>query len=348
MDLRLGSRRDGAERYLLVTIVAFAVTVAGTRWFLDLTGYPKVGGGSLHIAHMLWGGLLLVLAALLPLLFAGRRVLMLSALAAGVGVGLFIDEVGKFITSTNDYFFAPAAPLIYGAVLLLAAVWLVVRRRRESPGDAMEAGLEAIREGFAGRLSTIDRDRVVEGLRTMIPADPSEAALAAAEADLLASPAMEDRLRQPGWVAAGGPRQLIARLLPRRLELAIIVIALVLSALQALFAALLLLALAWTSDPLQISVPAGPVEFPQDPVWTVLVLVMAVGVGAACGVAAALLLVGRARGGVRLAVAATLVNLVGGGLLTFYVAQFGAVSSAVGQVILLGLLLDFGDRHVGE
>ena len=70
----LGARRDHAERYLLLMIVAFAVTVAATRWFLALTGYPKVGGGGLHVAHMLWGGLLLVVAALLPLLFVGRLV----------------------------------------------------------------------------------------------------------------------------------------------------------------------------------------------------------------------------------------------------------------------------------
>jgi hypothetical protein len=44
---------------------------------------------------MLWGGLLLIVAALLPQVFVGRRALILSSLAAGFGVGLFIDEVGS-------------------------------------------------------------------------------------------------------------------------------------------------------------------------------------------------------------------------------------------------------------
>ena len=46
--------RDGAERSLLLVIVSFVIAVVGTRWFLQITGYPQVGGGGLHIAHMLW------------------------------------------------------------------------------------------------------------------------------------------------------------------------------------------------------------------------------------------------------------------------------------------------------
>ncbi len=101
-----------------------------------------------------------------PAVLVGRRVLLVSALAGGVGVGLFIDEIGKFITESNDYFFAPAAPLIYGALLLLAALWLVVRRGR--PGRStmtIQAGVEAIREAVDGRLTAAGRDRVVTRLR---------------------------------------------------------------------------------------------------------------------------------------------------------------------------------------
>ena len=42
--------RQGAEDYLLVTLLAFAFSVAGTRLFLELTGYPQLGGGEIHIA----------------------------------------------------------------------------------------------------------------------------------------------------------------------------------------------------------------------------------------------------------------------------------------------------------
>jgi hypothetical protein len=127
--LRRPVRREGAERYLLVTLVAFAVTVIGTRWFLELTGFPRIGGGDLHIAHALWGGVALFAAALGPILLAGRLVYLVSATLAGIGIGLFIDEVGKLITSTNDYFYPAAAPIIYATFLVAVLVWIRVRRR---------------------------------------------------------------------------------------------------------------------------------------------------------------------------------------------------------------------------
>ena len=38
------------------------MAVLVTRLYLTLTGFPKVGGGGLHLAHLLWGGLLMLAA----------------------------------------------------------------------------------------------------------------------------------------------------------------------------------------------------------------------------------------------------------------------------------------------
>src|SRR3954454_10047412 len=60
-------RADGAASIRLLA-VSFGVTVVGTRLYLSLTGWPQIGGGEYHLAHALWGGLLLPLAA--PIIYA--------------------------------------------------------------------------------------------------------------------------------------------------------------------------------------------------------------------------------------------------------------------------------------
>jgi hypothetical protein len=120
-------RREAAERYMFVTLVSFSASVSVTRLFLSASGYPQIGGGELHIAHVLWGGLLLFGAALLPLVLSGGSVFTAAAVLSGLGVGLFIDEVGKFITQKNDYFYPAAAPIIYVFFLLTLLLYLHVR-----------------------------------------------------------------------------------------------------------------------------------------------------------------------------------------------------------------------------
>jgi hypothetical protein len=131
--LRSPVRREQAPQYLLFTLIAFAVSITLTRLFLQLTGFPKLGTGNLHIAHVLWGGLLLFLASLLPIILVNRWALTASAILAGAGAGLFLDEVGKFITSTNDYFYPPAAPIVY--IFFLLTVWVYVQFNRPPARD---------------------------------------------------------------------------------------------------------------------------------------------------------------------------------------------------------------------
>lgn len=119
-------RRKGAARYLRLTLLSFASSVIGVRLLLEATGYPQLGNGELHIAHVLLGGVLLFAAALLPLIYSNRWVYTWNSVFAGVGVGLFIDEVGKFMTRTNDYFHPAAAPVIYASFLLVSLITVQV------------------------------------------------------------------------------------------------------------------------------------------------------------------------------------------------------------------------------
>ena len=119
-----------AAWYMLTMVIAFAITVVGTRLYLDVTGYPQLGNSTFHFAHALWGGLLQVIAAILTLIYLNEWVFSLAAILAGVGIGLFIDEIGKFITQSNDYFFPLAAPIIYVAFILFVFAYLYIRRHR--------------------------------------------------------------------------------------------------------------------------------------------------------------------------------------------------------------------------
>jgi hypothetical protein len=136
-------RRNGAEKYLQLTVLSFAASVSLTRLILELTGYPQLGNETLHIAHVLYGGVILYAASLLPLLYANRWAYTWGAVLSGVGVGLFIDEVGKFITQSNDYFFPAAAPIIYAFFLLTVLIYF---RAKDAPDMDIRGELYTILE----------------------------------------------------------------------------------------------------------------------------------------------------------------------------------------------------------
>jgi len=106
---------DNFELFLASAVVSILLI----RAWLALTGYPKVGGEGLHIAHMLWGGMLLLVAVMLLLIWWNPSMRRFAAFLAGLGFGTFIDEIGKFITHDNDYFFKPAAVILYSLFILL-------------------------------------------------------------------------------------------------------------------------------------------------------------------------------------------------------------------------------------
>jgi hypothetical protein len=159
LGLRRPVRREGAEHYLFLTLVAFAATVMATRVYLQLTGFPRIGGGELHIAHALFGGFFLIVAAVLPIVLSGRRVYRVAAVMGGIGIGLFIDEVGKFITTQNDYFYPAAAPLIYATFLIVVLVYLRVRRRvQPDPRSLLLTSLQLLEESVENDLQHRERD----------------------------------------------------------------------------------------------------------------------------------------------------------------------------------------------
>lgn len=154
-DFRAGPNLD-------LFLVAAVSAVLAIRFTLRLTGYPTIGGESLHIAHMLWGGLLMMIALVVLLSYLGRRAHQLAALLGGVGFGTFIDEVGKFVTRENDYFYEPAIALIYVVfILTYLGIRTLHRDRSATREEYMSNALREMENMVLYDLDEEERTRVL-------------------------------------------------------------------------------------------------------------------------------------------------------------------------------------------
>ncbi len=116
-------RNIEATSYRENFLVSAVVSIFLIRIFLHFTSYPQLGGGNYHIAHILWGGFFMMAALLILLSFLNEKAAVVASILGGIGFGAFIDELGKFITSNNNYFFQPTIALIYIIFVLLFLIY---------------------------------------------------------------------------------------------------------------------------------------------------------------------------------------------------------------------------------
>ncbi|MEU0094960.1 hypothetical protein [Kribbella sp. NPDC006257] len=198
--MRAGLVRNVRTGEHLTTFVVSGVsTVLITRLILGLSGYPQIGGKGLHIAHVLPGGLLMLVAIFLLLAYVGPVVRPAAALVGGVGFGLFIDEVGKFITSDNNYFYQPTAAIVYVVfVLIVLASRFFTNRRPLDPRERLANVVDHAVEGVAGGLS---KRRSAEATEQLNRVDPGVVAWSETRSLLLACPPDEVELAAPVDIA---------------------------------------------------------------------------------------------------------------------------------------------------
>jgi hypothetical protein len=127
-------------------LVSAVTAVLVTRLYLSLTGYPRIGSGPLHIAHLLWGGLLMLVAVVIMLAVLGKRSKRWAAIVGGLGLGLFVDEIGKFVTADNNYFFQPALALIYVLFIVLFLVFRAIERTSLSQHELLVNAADMLSE----------------------------------------------------------------------------------------------------------------------------------------------------------------------------------------------------------
>lgn len=169
--IRLVRNIDAARLFdtFLITSVA---TVLITRLYLELTGFPQIGSSGLHIAHLLPGGLLMLAAILVMLGSINRSSREASSILGGIGFGLFVDELGKFITRDNDYFFRPSIAIIYVLFMALYLLTRYVIRRSYHPEDYLANAIDLAMEGAIGELDPREYDRARALLNQASPSHP--------------------------------------------------------------------------------------------------------------------------------------------------------------------------------
>ena len=356
--IRTPVRRVGAERLVLFSLVSFAATVVLVRLFLQLTDFPQLGNDTLHIAHALWGGLLLFIAALLPLIFANRWTYTAGALLSGVGVGLFIDEVGKFITHNNDYFYPPAAAIIYGFFLLVVMVYLRVRRPLpQNPRAELYSALDGLTEVLDRDLDPQEHAALQARLQYVVHAgaDPNLTKLATALLDFLAAINLSLAEGSPGFLRrkAGEAQAVGRRLIGRRRLKALLIAGLGLFGLLALIrlGIFLVVTLAPAAVPRPVMAQLamiGEAQVAKNVFWFLTRLALEGGVGALYLVAAGLLLAGRERRGVGLGILSLLASLAVVNLLVFSLDPSQALLNTLLQIGLLLTAIGYRRQYLGR
>ncbi len=170
--------RLGFGRLVEIFLVSAVASVLGIRFFLAATGYPQIGGGGLHVAHVMFGGMGMLVAMIMVMAFLSHTSLIIAMVVGGLGFGAFIDEIGKFVTSDNDYFFRPAVAMMYLLFLGIFALARIMEARiRPSPEVYLANAMEIAKESAVRDLDVEEEQRALQYLRHCDPQAPPVRAL---------------------------------------------------------------------------------------------------------------------------------------------------------------------------
>ncbi len=151
-------------------------------------------------------------ALLICLSFLGNRTRLLAALLGGVGFGTFIDEIGKFITRDNNYFYQPSIALIY---IMFVLIYLAFRdlqmRSAISREEYLVNAINDLEEAVINDLQPEERDRALRYLGAIAEKDDLTLRLAALIEEASVQPHPDGWLRRVRRYVVAGYEAVLAR-----------------------------------------------------------------------------------------------------------------------------------------
>lgn len=155
-------KRQSASGLTLIVLVSAVVSLLGLRAFLELTGYRQVGGGNWHVAHVLWGGFFMFIGTMLTFTLHGERIRRMAAAVFGFGFGWFIDEIGKFITRDNNYFFQPAIIFIYIFFVMIFLLYrYLAKLQPKDPKSLLYQVIDRLEEVAEGDFEKSEKEAIL-------------------------------------------------------------------------------------------------------------------------------------------------------------------------------------------
>jgi len=146
------------ENLLEIFLVSAVAAILAIRFYLHFTGYPQIGDAQVHVAHTLVGGMMMVVSVMIFIHYMGKSTVILATILAGLGFGTFIDELGKFITRDNNYFFEPVIAYIYIILMVLYLSFkLLSTKKGISSKEYLANTVEIIKEAV---ISGLDKDQL--------------------------------------------------------------------------------------------------------------------------------------------------------------------------------------------
>lgn len=160
---------DLLELFFISSVTSFIFI----RGYLKITGFPQLGGGNIHVAHLLWGGLFMLIALLLTFVSLSNNSKKMAAIIGGIGFGTFIDEVGKFLTSNNDYFFQPSIAIIYVVFVCIFILIKVFQNYSRFSSDSIKINaIHYLPDIVLKKLNSEKRNEILKLLENLNQTDP--------------------------------------------------------------------------------------------------------------------------------------------------------------------------------